>query len=347
MTVRILSQLCACLFATLAPAVAFAADAPPVYAMTGAVALGSPERWDYLTFDAKARRVYVSHGDHVVVIDGVSGRIVGHVTGLPGSHGIAIANGLTRGVADSATNKNAIVFDLATLKVLGTAPAGDDADGVAYESGSGRAFVGDGDAATVTAIDMATATLAGTIPLASKPEFLVGDGAGHLYVNGESTREIIRIDAKKLTVTARYAVPDCESPHGLAMDPATQRLFTSCSNAKLFVVDANSGRIVSSIAIGKGSDAVKFDPKAKLVFSSNGEGTLSVIAEKSAEDFELLGNVPTVRGARTMTVDPESGRVFVVSADIDRIDPPKAPGTRPRVVYKPGSMKLYFFDPVK
>jgi DNA-binding beta-propeller fold protein YncE len=347
MTVRILSRLGAGIFATLAPALAFAADAPPTYAMTGAVALGVPDRWDYLTFDTHARRVYVSHGNEITVVDGVNGKIVGHVVDQTGSHGSAVATELKRGIADSAANKTVTLFDPVTYKALGTAPAGDDADGIAYDAGSGRAFVANGDAATVTAIDMASGKLAGTVALGTKPEFLVADGAGHLYVNGESTREIVRVDAKKLTVTARFPIPDCESPHGIAMDAVTQRLFTSCSNAKLFVVDADSGKIVSAIAIGKGSDAVQFDPKRKLVFSSNGEGTLSVIAEKSADDFELLGNVPTIRGARTMAVDPANGRVFLVSADIDRIDPPKAPSTRPRVVYKAGSVKLYMFDPVK
>ena len=146
-------------------------------------------------------------------------------------------------------------------------------------------------------------------------------------------------------MTARYAIPDCESPHGIAIDPVTNRVFTSCSNSKLFVLDAGTGKIVASFDIGKGSDAVQFDAKHKLVYSSNGEGTLSVIAEKSADDFAMLGNVPTQRGARTMAVDPDTGRVFVVTADIDHIDPPKTAGGRPHVTYKPGSLKLFFYDP--
>jgi DNA-binding beta-propeller fold protein YncE len=347
MTSGFVSRAFAGLFTAVLPFAASAADAPPSYTLAGSVTLGAPDRWDYLAFDSHAKRVYVSHGDRVTVVDGVSGTVIGEVVDLPGSHGMAVASFLNKGVADSAQKKEVTLFDAQTLKPLGTAPAGDDADGIAYDASVHRAFVANGDAGTVTAIDMESGKLAGTITLGSKPEFLVSDGAGHLYVNGESTREVLRVDTKTLAVTARYPVPDCESPHGIAMDPATARVFTSCTNAKLFVVDANTGKIVSAIDIGKGSDAVQFDAKHKLVYSSNGEGSLSVIAEKSANDFALLGNVPTLRGARTMTVDPDTGRVFVVTADVDHVDPPKAAGGRPHVAYKPGSLKLYFYDPVR
>lgn len=347
MSAKMISRLCAGFVAVLVPAIASGADAPPSYALTGAVALGAPERWDYLAFDAKSHRVFISHGDEVTVVDGVAGKVVGHITNLPGSHGIGIAPELNRGIADSAKNRSATLFELSTLKPLGEAAADADADGVTYDPGSKRAFIGDGDVGKVTAVDMVTGKVAGTVTLGAKPEFLAADGQGHLFVNGESTREVLKIDVKTLAVTDRFAVPDCESPHGLAMDRETHRVFTSCVNSKLFVLDAANGKIVASITIGRGSDAVAFDPVRKLVYSSNGEGTLSVIAEKSADEFVLLGNVPTLRGARTMTVDPASGRVYVVTADIDHIDPPKVPGGRPRAVFKPGSLKLYFFDPVK
>lgn len=343
----LLARLCAGTLVTFAAASAFAADTAPQYKLAGQVTLGAPDRWDYLTFDAQARRVYISHGDEVIVVDGVAGKIVGHLADLPGSHGTAIANGLQRGISDSAKNKNATLFDLVSLKPLGTAPADTDADGMAYDAATQRAFIANGDPGTLSVVDMATGKPAGTVTLDSKPEFLASDGAGHVFVNGESTKEVLKVDAKTLVVTARFPVPDCESPHGLAVDGATDRVFTSCANAKLFVLDGNTGKIVASFGIGKGSDAVVFDPNRKLVFSSNGEGNFSVIAEKGADDFEFLGNVPTLRGARTMTVDPAGGRVFVVTADIDHIDPPKTPGGRPHAVYKPGSTALYFYDPVK
>jgi DNA-binding beta-propeller fold protein YncE len=232
------------------------------------------------------------------------------------------------------------------LRPLATAEASADADGMAYDAASRHVFVTDGDGQLLNVIDAVSARKIASLPLGGQPEFPAADGNGHVFVNIESTREIVAIDAKALAITVRWPIPDCESPHGLAMDPVTQRLFTSCANGKLFVVDAQNGHIVAAIAIGKGSDAVAFDAKRRLVFSSNGEGTLSVIAEKSADEFVLLGNVPTIRGARTMTLDPDNGRIFVVSADIDHLDPPKTPGGRPHAVYKPGSAKLYFFDPV-
>jgi hypothetical protein len=207
------------LLAALAPVAAFAA--PPNYTVSNTVALGAPDRWDYVYFDPQARHVYVSHGDRVTIVDGVSGKIVGEVANQPGSHGAAVATELGRGIVDSATNKQATLFDAATLKPLGTAPSGDDADGISYDAASGRAFIADGDAGTVTAIDMKAGKLAGTVDLKSKPEALVADGMGHVYVNGESTREVLRVDAKTLAVTARYPIPDCESPHGIDMDVQT------------------------------------------------------------------------------------------------------------------------------
>lgn len=342
---KLAKRLCAALaFAPLALSGAYAA---PVYTITNSVALGAPDHWDYLNFDPQLKRVYVSHGDTVTVVDGVSGKIVGQVEGVPGSHGMVIVPALHRGAADSAKNQQAVIFDSDTLKPLATAPAGEDADGMTYDAKTGRAFVADGDAGTLSAIDIASGKAVGTVTLGGKPEFLTSDGAGHVYVNSESTRELLVVDANKLAVTARYPIPDCQSPHGLAMDTVTGRLFTSCANAKLFVVDAANGHIVASFDIGKGSDAVAFDPVRKLAFSSNGDGTLSVIAEKGADDFAFLGNVTTLRGARTMTLDPSSGRVYVVTADIDHVDPPKQAGGRPHAVYKPGSMKLYFLDPAK
>jgi YVTN family beta-propeller protein len=322
-----------------------AGDALPRYALTASVALGSPDHWDYLFFDASAKRVYVSHGDEITVVDGKTGALAGQITGLPGSHGVLTVPSLARGFADSAKNHAVIEFDLTSLQPIATAQAGDDADGMAYDAASQHVFVANGDAQTVTAIDAPTGKTIATLALGAQPEFLVADGNGMLYVNGESSREIIAIDARRMKITARWPVPDCESPHGLAVDVRTERLFTSCVNGKLFVVDATSGRILAGLPIGKGSDAVAFDPQRKLVFSSNGEGTVSVIAEKSPEQFVWLADVPTVRGGRTMALDPESGRLYIVSADIDRLDPPKVPGGRQHAVYKPGSLKLFFFDP--
>lgn len=323
-----------------------AAAADPVYTLAKVVPLGAPDRWDYLFFDPSAKRVYVSHGDEVTVVDGESGAVIGALGDQPGSHGVTVIPALKRGFADSAKNKTVTIFDSASLKPLGTAPAGDDADGVAYDAATARVFVANGGAQALTVIDGATGKLLATVALGGEPEFLVGDGMGRIYVNMASTREIVAVDAKTLKVAQRFAISDCERPHGLAIDVANARLFSSCVNQKLMVVDAASGRIVATLPIGKGTDAAAFDPARKRIYSANGvDGTLSVIAEKSADDYALLGNVPTVKGARTMTLDPETGRVYVVAAEIDHVDPPKEPGGRPHAVFKPGTVKLYFYDP--
>lgn len=323
-----------------------AAESPPSYKLAKTVVLGAPDRWDYLYFDSASKRVYVSHGDQVTIVDGQTGTIVGSIGNLPGSHGTAVMPALKRGVADSAKNQQVTFFDSETLKPLGTAQAGMDADGIAFDSETGRAFVANGDASTVTALDMASGRFLGTIALSGKPEFLVGDGAGHVFVNLESTRAVANVDAKKLAVTAVYPIADCESPHGIAVDRTARRLFTSCSNEKMVVLDADSGKLLTTLPIGKFSDAAAFDPTHKRAFSSNGEGTVTVIAENGPNDFSVAATVPTTRGARTMTVDPDSGRLYLVSADIDHVDPPKTPGGRPHAVYKPGTVTLYFYDPV-
>jgi DNA-binding beta-propeller fold protein YncE len=333
-------------FATIAGTSA-AADSPPNYRLTNTIALGAPDRWDYLYFDVSAKRVYISHGNEVTVVDGRSGAIIGNVANLPGSHGMAVSAALKRGVADSATNQQVTFFDSDTLKPLGTAKSGEDADGIAFDAKTGRAFVANGDGQALTAVDMANGRFVGTLALGGAPEFLVSDGAGHVFVNLESTREIVNVDAKALAVTARYAIPDCEKPHGIAIDKVTRRLFTSCVNEKLVVVDADSGKLIATLPIGKYTDAAAFDPKRKLAFSSNGEGNVTIIAEKSANDFAIAGTLVTVKGAKTMTLDPETGRLYLVSAEIDHVDPPTSPGGHPHAVYKPGTVRLYIYDPVK
>ncbi|MBU6299906.1 MAG: YncE family protein, partial [Alphaproteobacteria bacterium] len=231
------------------------------------------------------------------------------------------------------------------LKPLATVPAGEDADAVAYDPLTKRVFVMDADGAAVTAVDAVRNKTLSTTPLKAKPESAVADGAGNLFINGASTREVLRMDTRTLAITARWPVPDCESPHGLAIDTETHRLFVSCRNAKLLVIAGDNGRVVAALPIGKGTDSAAFDPKRKYVFSSNGDGTLSVIAERNADTFVSLGNVPTAPGARTMAVDPATGRVFLVAAGVAKVEPPKAAGRAPHFVFTPGSVKLLILDP--
>ena len=321
-------------------------QAKSLYTVTRTVPLGSPERWDYLYFDPPSHRVYISHSDHLNVVDGRSGAMIGKVDGFPGgTHGIAIVHKTGRGYTDDGRAGVAGVFDLKTLKTVGKVKAEDDADGMVYDPASGHIFVVDSDPGHLTVIDPATDTAIATIDAGGKLEFAVVDGSGNLYVNGEARREIVKVDTSTNMVKAHWAMPMCESPHGLAIDVQSHRLFSSCRNSTLVVIDVDNGRIVTTLPIGRGTDAAKFDPRRKRIFSSNFDGTLTVISEDSPDTYRVLANIPTKQGARTMAVDPQSGRLFLVTADIT-INKDAAPNDyRHRFSIKPGSTKLLFLDP--
>jgi DNA-binding beta-propeller fold protein YncE len=337
----------------LATALAFAsgcalAQPAPMYSLTKTVPLGAPDRWDYLTFDAPSGRLYISHGDRVTVVDGKTGAILGAVESLPGgAHGIAIVPEVGRGYTDDGEAGIAASFDLKTLKIVHRIKAEPDADGVLYDPASGHVFVINGDTGKLTAIDPKTDSAVATIDGGGGLEFgTVGDG-GKLYVNGEEKNEIVRVDTMTNKADAHWPMQGCERPHGLAMDHATHRLFSSCANKLLEVVNSDTGAIVTTLPIGAGSDADGFDPKRNLVFSSNREGTLSVIAEKSADSFVALSQVTTEFGARTMALDPESGRVFLVTADFTQNPKASAADPRHRYIVTPGSVRLLFLDPAQ
>jgi YVTN family beta-propeller protein len=310
---RILSSLAAaaaCL-APLVPALSIAAETP-AYHVVQTVKLGAPDRWDYLVFDPSSHRVFVSHGDRVSVVDGRDGAIVGTIEGMPGGpHGFGISPAAGKGYTQDREARVAVAFDLRTLKPGKRIPVDEDADAIAFDPVSGHVFVVDGDPSKITVIDPKTDSAIATIDAGGgKLEYAVAGGNGKLYVNGAEKKDIIRIDTARNAVDGHWPVPNCTSPHGLAFDSATRRLFTSCTNGILVIVNTDSGSQIASVPIGRGTDAVAFDPKRKLIFSSNGvDGTLSVIQEKDAKTFVTLGAVKTTVSARTMAIDPETGRI--------------------------------------
>ena len=273
------------------------------------------------------------------MLDGHSGDVVGHVTGLTGAHGVALAPEMGLGYV---TNNNRVTaFNLLSLTTVKDIPTDSGADAVAYDVVSHRVFSINGKAQTVTVIDAATGGIAATIPVGGKPEFAVTDNRGKLFVNMESTREIVRIDTIAMQVDGRWPIADCEEPHGLAMDVAAHRLFASCVNSKLVAVDAESGHVQVTLPIGKGSDAVVFDPTHQRVFSSNGDGTMSIIGEQGAAHSVTLEAVATAPGAHTMAMDYARGRIFLVTAEPD--SQAQVAGQRRRFV--PGTVKVLIFDP--
>ena len=327
--------------ALLASAPALAA---PAYTLTKTVPLGAPDRWDYVVFDPDGARVYASHGDRVTVVDAHSGALVGEVTGMPGgTHGVAISTRTGEGFTDDGEKREVVAFDLRTLQVTHRIPAGDDADGMARDPVTGHVFTVEGDPATMTVVDPRGDRAVAKINLGEKGEYLAADNAGHVFVAGEANSDLIEVDARTNAVLAHWPTPGCKSPHGLAVDAAGGRVFMGCVNKVLDVVDSRSGRVVAELPIGAGNDAVAWDPVRRRVFSSNGrDGTISVIQQDTPDRYRVLDLVPTRVSGRTMTVDPATGRLFVVVADLQ---PSATPGGRPRA--KPGSVAMLILDPVR
>jgi len=332
-------------------------QSPPAYTVTKTVALGAPDHWDFVHFDSASHRVFVAHGDRLDVVDAREGTIRGQVGGFSGgTHGIAIATATGRGYTDDGRAGEAGAFDLQTLKPGKRVKVGADADAVIYDPASGHVFVVNGDPGTVTVIDPKSDSAIVTLNLGGKLESALAAGDGKVYVNGEEKQEIVRVNSRTNQIDARWPTPSCTKPHGLAMDTATHRIFSSCANSVLVVVNTDTGATVATLPIGRGTDGAAFDPKRKLVFSSNGQdGTLSIIQEKDAQTFVSLGSIKTAPTARTMDIDPDTGRIYLVAADIEAApsaDSAASPAAasagspaprRPSIV--PGSLKLLFLDP--
>jgi YVTN family beta-propeller protein len=322
------------------------AQSPPLYRITKTVMLGAPDRWDYAVFDPVLGRVYVSHGEKVTVVDGTSGAIVGQVAGITGAtHGIASVHALGKGYTDDGKAGIAVSFDLKTLKIIKQIKAEPDADGIVYDPPSGHILVIDGDSGKVTVIDPKTDSAVATIDGGGGLEFGVSGENGKFYVDGVEKNEIVRMDTTTNKADAHWPMPGCVKPHGLAIDRAHARLFASCANKVMMVVGADTGAVIANLPIGDGTDFAEFDPTRGLAFSSNRDGTLSVIAEKSPSSFLALAAVTTEIGARTMAIDPKTGRIYLVTADMTPNDAAPAADSRHRYSIKPGSVKLLFLDP--
>ena len=331
--------------ALIASTSAFAADAP-LYQVTKTVPLGAPDRWDYLTFDPDSGRLYVAHGNEVTVVDGTSGAIIGNIADLPGgTHGIAVVKDAGRGYTDDGRAGIAASFDLKTLALEKKIPAAPDADGIGYDPASGHVFVIEGDSGTVGVIDPKTDTALTTIKIGGGLEYGMPDGKGKFFINGADNKELIRIDTATNTVDARWPIPTCTSPHGFALDPASHRLFVSCVNKVMLVVNSDNGAVVATLPIGGFTDSAGFDPVRKRVFSANGDGTLSVFEQKDPNTYVPLATVATVPSARTMALDPKTGRVYLAAITITKYEPAATPGGRPHIEVAPGSLRLLFLDP--
>ncbi|HVP38931.1 MAG TPA: YncE family protein [Candidatus Saccharimonadales bacterium] len=315
-------------------------QANPGYHVLKDVVLGGEGGWDYLTVDAAARRLYITRGTHVMVLDADSCTVVGDIPNTPGVHGVALAPELGRGFTSNGQDSSVTIFDLKTLKELGRVQVGRRPDAIVFDPASGRVFTMNAGSRDATALDAATGKVAGKVVLDGKPEFAAVDGAGKLYVNLEDSSLIRVVDTRGLKVTATWPLAPGEEPSGLALDAQRGRLFSTCGNQKLVVVGTEDGKVLASLPIGKGVDAGAFEPSTGKVFTSNGEGTLTVAGEVAPGKFEVRETVTTKPGARTMALDPKTHRVFTVTAQFGPAPAPTAEHPRPRRPMLPGTFEL-------
>jgi DNA-binding beta-propeller fold protein YncE len=298
--------------------------------------VGGDGGWDYLTADSDARRLYISRGTHVMVLDADSGKSVGDIPDTPGVHGIALAPELGRGFTSNGREGTVSVFDIKTLATSSKVKVGENPDAILYDPATKRVFTFNGRSQDSSAIDAASGKVLGTIKLDGKPEFAASDAKGEIFVNIEDKSELVAIDPNKLEVKAKWPLAPCTEPSGLSIDRKNRRLFVGCDNKMMAVVDADSGKVLATPAIGEGVDATTFDPETGLAFASCGEGVLTVVKEDSPGKFSSE-NVPTQQGARTLALDGKTHAVFVVTAKFGPPPPATADNPHPRRSILPDS----------
>jgi len=299
--------------------------------------IGGDGGWDYLAVDPQSKLLYLTRGNHVMVVNTASGKVTADITGLKGTHGVVFDTAGRFGyISDGGANEVA-VFDRKTNTIVQRVPAGTGPDGMVFEPSTETAWAFNGRSRNATVIDAKTQQVVATIPLPGRPEFPVADGKGSVFVNIEDTSQIARLNAKTHMVEAVWPLAPCEGPSGLAIDKKHDRLFSVCDGKKMAVVDAKSGKVVATLAIGNEPDAAAFNEKAGVVFSSNGEGTLTVIHQDSADSYSVVQTLATKTGARTMTLDPDTGKIYLVTADFGPRPAATPENPRPRPSIVPGS----------
>jgi YVTN family beta-propeller protein len=304
--------------------------------------VGGAGGWDYLTLDAAGKRLFVSRATRVDVVSTKSGKVIGSIPNTQGVHGIALAEESKRGYTSNGKADSVTMFDSESLTVIREVKlTAHNPDAILYEPVGKHVFTFNGKSKDVTVLDASSLEVLATLPVADKPEFAVDDGNGHIFVNIESEAgQMTEIDSRKLTVLRTFPLPGCASPSGLAVDRAHRRLFSVCDGKVMAVTDADSGKQVALVPIGEGPDAAAFDSKRGLVFSSNGDGTLTVVRQQAADRYTVQATVPTQRGARTMALDAAAGKVYAVTADFGPPPAPTAEQPHPRPVPIPDTFTV-------
>jgi YVTN family beta-propeller protein len=285
------------------------------YSLIKKIPIAGQGSFDYLAVDESARRLYVSHGTQVEVLDIDTLNLVGNVPKTPGVHGIAIAPDSGRGFVSNGQTSTVTIFDLKTLKPIADVPAGRKPDAIIYDPATARVFAFNGQSNSATAIDAATGTVAGTVDLGGGPEFAAADGTGYVFNNLEDQSQVLKINSRTLKVEQRWPTAPCSSPSSMAIDRANHRLFLGCRSKVMAVMNADTGKIITTLPIGDHVDATAFDPQTKLIFNSNGEGTVTIIRQEDADKYSPVETVKTLPRAKTMALDPKTHRLFLSAAE--------------------------------
>ncbi|MEO8922945.1 MAG: hypothetical protein ABI330_08995 [Caldimonas sp.] len=324
------------------------ATAAPVsdYALVDRVTIGGVGGWDFVTFDSQRQHLFISRSDRVQLWSAASKKVVAEIAGTAGVHGIALAQDLKRGFTSNGRANTVSVFGLDDLRVTDTiAVPGTNPDAILYEPNFKRVYTFNGHSENMTVIDAVGLKVLATIALGGKPEVAVSDGAGHVFVNIESTSELVVIDQATDRVQARWPLAPCAEPTGLAIDVAHKRLFSVCANHKMAIIDADSGRLVADLPIGAGPDGVEFDAGLGEALSANGEGSLTLIHESDPEHFAVVATVQTQPRARTLSLDPLSHRVYLVTALFGPLPPATDQQPHPRAPMLPDTFTVLVLAP--
>ena len=300
--------------------------------------VGGTGGWDYLLADPGAHLLYVTHGPRVEVIDTKTGKVAGAITGLKGTHGIALdPDGKVGYISDGGANA-VVVFDRKTFATIASIPAGTNPDGITYEPVTKTVWAFNGRSKNVTVIDTANRTVVATIALPGKPEFPQADGKGHVFDNIEDKNSIVALDARSKTLTGTWPLTGCDSPSGLALDRAHERLFAVCDGKKMAIVSTKDGKQIGTADIGDGPDAAGYSSKDQLAFASSGDGILAVV--DAAHGYKTIESLPTMKGGRTMAYDEGSDRVYVMAAEYGARPEPTTANPRPRPAVVPDSFQV-------
>ena len=323
---------------------ACAQSAPAPYHLLSTIAIGGEGGWDYLNVDPAGKRLYLSHGTQVEVVDLTTRKVIGTIPNTPNVHGIEVVPGTNRGYITCGRNNTCVVFDVKTLKPIGAPiPTGPGPDALLYDGFSQRVFIFSNDGGKSTVLNAKTGAVVGTAELGGDVEEGVSDGHGTIFANIENKSEIVAFDAKTLAVRHRFPLAPGKEPTGLAYDAKTNRLFSACANEKLVVTDGKTGKQVAVLPTGKGTDGAGFDPATRNVITSNGAGTFTVMHEDAPGKFSVVANVPSARGARTMSLDPKTGHIFTITADYGPAPAPTTGNPRPRPSVVPGTFRVLEF----